>query len=114
MSGAWVEVDLAHKKPGGCTLHRKSAPARFVTLKSSVYTACRPSGLQFRCYDLDSCGLDVAFAVLQERADEPLELLQLSGLANQQVLGDGVGLASESNRLAVSLNHAGVDVVQGA
>ena len=34
-------------------------------------------------------GLDVAFAVLQERADEPLELLQLSGLTDQQVLSDG-------------------------
>ena len=29
------------KKPGGCTLHKESAPARFVTLKANAYMTCR-------------------------------------------------------------------------
>ena len=34
--------NFEHKKPGGCTLHKESTPARFVTLKANAYIDVPP------------------------------------------------------------------------
>jgi hypothetical protein len=50
-------------------------------------------------------------AGVQVGPDEPLELLELGGLADEDVLGDRVDLADLGDGLAVVLDDAGVDGV---
>src|ERR1700738_4654464 len=52
--------------------------------------------------------------VLQMGTDEPLELLQLSGVADEQVLRHQVEVLESADALAVVLDHAGVDQVECA
>jgi hypothetical protein len=53
-----------------------------------------------------------AAGVLEVRADEPLELLELTGLSDEEVLGHGVDLAGLLDRLPEVGEDAGVDEVE--
>src|SRR5262249_15942276 len=60
----------------------------------------------------DALGEQRARLVLEVRADEPVELFQLSGLPDEHVLGDRVGFLGLLDRLAVRLDDAAVDDVE--
>lgn len=60
-----------------------------------------------------SCGQG-AVRLFQVSPDEPVELLQLTRVRNQHVLGDRVEFLRGLDGLAVSLDHSGIDHVQGA
>src|SRR5699024_10518122 len=70
---------------------------------------------------VQTCALPISLArelairrsALEVRAHEPLELLELRGLADEHVLGDRVQLPGERDRLAVRGDDALVDRVEG-